>query len=122
MKTPESIRIANRAATARYRKTPKGKAILIRLNRELRRKKKTKLVALFGGRCVDCGYGAHEAALQFDHIDPAQKKFTISGGAGIAKSWDVLVAEARKCELVCANCHAIRTFMQHEDRIKSIAS
>ena len=28
--------------------------------------------------CVDCGYNEHPAALQFDHIDPKTKKFSIS--------------------------------------------
>ena len=100
------------------RRSSKGKTAVIACNRSLRRRKKQKLVELFGGKCIDCGYGAHWAALQFDHLDPAQKKFNISGGAGIAKKWNTLVEEARKCELVCANCHAIRTYMQHEARIQ----
>ena len=100
------------------RRTNKGKKNVIASNRNLRRRKKQKLVEMFGGKCADCGYGAHWAALQFDHLDPAQKKFTISGGAGIAKEWNTLVEEARKCELVSANCHAVRTYMQHEERIR----
>ena len=121
MKTYEEMRAANRAATARYRRTPRGKALAVRLNREARRRKKAQLVILFGGKCVDCGYGAHLAALEFDHRDPSQKKFTISGGSGIAKTWNVLVEEAKKCDLVCSNCHAIRTYMQHEERIQAVA-
>lgn len=118
-KCRECKNIAQKRAARKYQDSPQGKARLNRWNRHLRRKKKTLLVEMFGGKCLDCGYGAHWTALQFDHRDPAQKKFTISGGAGVAKAWNVLVEEARKCDLVCANCHAIRTFMQHEDRIQA---
>jgi len=37
---------------------------------------------MLGGRCVRCG--ATED-LEFDHIDPSTKRFTISGG--LSKAW-----------------------------------
>jgi hypothetical protein len=57
--------------------------------------------------CVDCGYNAHPAALHFDHIDPLAKSFTIAAGWSRAKH--LLEAEIAKCEVRCANCHAVRT-------------
>jgi hypothetical protein len=57
--------------------------------------------------CVDCGYNAHPAALHFDHIDPLTKSFTIAPGWSRAKH--LLEAEIAKCEIRCANCHAVRT-------------
>lgn len=56
--------------------------------------------------CADCGYNAHAAALHFDHIDPATKLFTIA--KGLTRSWSAILAEIAKCEVRCANCHAIR--------------
>lgn len=57
--------------------------------------------------CVDCGYRAHAAALDFDHIDGSTKHFTVAKAVAWApeKVW----AEVEKCEVVCANCHRIRT-------------
>lgn len=69
-----------------------------------RRKTKTRLVELFGGRCIRCGYDRCPAVLQFHHRDPATKSFGIAA-KGMTRKWEVLVAEAEKCDLLCANCH-----------------
>jgi hypothetical protein len=50
-----------------------------------------------------CGYCRCASALQFHHVDPAQKLFTIN--AGVGKALEKLRAEARKCVLLCATCH-----------------
>ena len=63
------------------------------------------LVDEAGGRCVLCGYDECLAALQFHHIDPATKAFSIAA-RGVARSLEAARAEAAKCALVCANCHA----------------
>jgi hypothetical protein len=70
-----------------------------------RRKVKAILVTEAGGSCVLCGYDRHIGALEFHHLDPAQKKFGLSMG-GLARSLERARAEARKCVLLCANCHA----------------
>jgi hypothetical protein len=41
--------------------------------------------------------------LHFHHVDPATKAFTMSVASG--KSLGKLREEAKKCVLVCANCH-----------------
>jgi hypothetical protein len=68
-----------------------------------RRNAKRKLVAHFGGKCTWCGYNKSVAALQFHHQND-DKEFGI-GGSNI-KSYAKLLAEAEKCVLICANCHA----------------
>jgi transposase-like protein len=68
-------------------------------------KVKEMLVAEAGGQCVLCGYARHSAALQFHHLDPAAKSFGL-GVRGITRSIERLRAEAAKCVLLCANCHA----------------
>jgi hypothetical protein len=42
---------------------------------------------------------------QFHHLDPAQKAFALSV-RGLVYSIDALREEARKCVLLCSNCHA----------------
>jgi hypothetical protein len=43
-------------------------------------------------------------ALTFHHINPLFKEFEL-GGTGLCKSWDKLVIELDKCQLLCLNCH-----------------
>ena len=60
--------------------------------------------------CVDCGYKKHPTALQFDHIND-DKEFSPARGACYSK--ERVRAQMAKCEVVCANCHAIRTYRRH---------
>jgi hypothetical protein len=64
---------------------------------------KRALVELRGGACNLCGYDRHLCALTFHHLEPEKKSFVIAGAH--TRKWDVLVAEARKCVLLCENCH-----------------
>jgi transposase len=70
-----------------------------------RRRIKEILVAEAGGACRLCGYARYAGALQFHHLDPAQKRLEFAG-RGLTRSLAVLREEARKCVLLCANCHA----------------
>jgi hypothetical protein len=63
------------------------------------------LVREAGGQCVICGYARNVRALEFHHLDPSTKRLALSGH-GIVVSLDALRAEARKCVLLCSNCHA----------------
>lgn len=64
--------------------------------------------------CTDCGQIFPTCAMHFDHLDPATKKKSVSGLVNGAMQ--TLLAEIKKCELVCANCHAIRTFILRKHR------
>jgi hypothetical protein len=72
--------------------------------KKFRRRKKAKAVEYKGGKCQICGYDKCYAALQFHHLDPDKKDFSI----GNARSWGFsrIQDELDKCLLVCANCHA----------------
>jgi transposase len=72
---------------------------------EWRRRVKRRLVTEAGGRCALCGYNRCVAALQFHHRDPGQKAFALSR-QGATRSFAEARAEAAKCVLLCANCHA----------------
>jgi len=65
--------------------------------------------------CQDCGYNNRPEALDFDHLPGSNKDFVISKIVG--KSWTKIEQEIAKCEVVCANCHRVRTVTrkQHAD-------
>lgn len=67
-----------------------------------RQDKKIKLVEYKGGCCQNCGYKKSNSALEFHHINPIEKDFTI---AGKSYSYERLKKEADKCIMICSNCH-----------------
>lgn len=76
-----------------------------------RRQTKEKLVAAHGGKCLDCGYTGPPFMFDFDHRDPTEKTFGI-GAKGFSRKYEVQLTESLKCDLVCANCHRMRTHKQ----------
>lgn len=60
---------------------------------------------IFGGRCKLCGYKKYFGAMDFHHIDPSKKLFALSV-KGLCYSWETILKEAKKCVLLCKNCHA----------------
>ena len=70
-----------------------------------RRTVKETLIRELGGACALCGYGRYAGALEFHHLNPAEKAFGLSAG-GVARSLERARQEAAKCILLCANCHA----------------
>ena len=93
--------------------------------RPARMERKKRLIMLMGGKCVQCGYRKSAAALDFDHAtssrpcrgrpNPAKAR-TISHllARNSPEAFNLAVAEARKCKLVCSNCHRENTFPGHE--------
>lgn len=62
--------------------------------------------------CTDCGYNKHPDALEFDHMPGSVKLFPVGGN--VTRSRSAVLAEIAKCEVVCANCHRIRTAIRRE--------
>ena len=60
------------------------------------------------GPCVDCKQTFHPAAMQWDHI--GTDKVTEIGTLRNDSSRSKVLEEIKKCELVCACCHAVRTY------------
>ena len=58
--------------------------------------------------CVDCG-NSDIRVLEFDHVRGI-KKMDVTKMVSHAYSWEKIQEEIDKCEVVCANCHKIRTF------------
>lgn len=75
-----------------------------------RAKVKQLAVQYKGGKCEQCGYDSCIAALEFHHLDPNEKDFSISG-KGITRSFEKIKEELEKCVLLCANCHREAHYM-----------
>ena len=61
-----------------------------------------------GVPCADCGQVFPVFAMHWDHLPGYQKVGCISEMVG-SRSRTITLAELRKCELVCGNCHVLRT-------------
>lgn len=59
--------------------------------------------------CTDCGRRFKPHQMDFDHRDPNQKLFNVTSARAMLMQRDRLLAEIEKCDVVCANCHAVRT-------------
>lgn len=68
-----------------------------------------------GNHCELCGYNKCIDALEFHHLDPNQKDFSISD-RDIKLDWEKIKNELDKCILICANCH--RELHAHEKERK----
>lgn len=68
--------------------------------------------------CTDCGVQYPFYVMQLDHLQ--DKKFSM-GRCGIV-SVERLMIEIAKCEVVCANCHAERTFQRTREGSRTLTS
>lgn len=62
--------------------------------------------------CVDCGQKYHYSQMDFDHL--GGKKETIARLANSEASIKTIKNEIAKCELVCSNCHRLRTWERYQ--------
>lgn len=86
-------RICHRAYLTKYRQPKVEYADRIKLERG----------------CADCGIkSVHPEIYDFDHLPGAEKVKSVAALI-TSGSWDALRAEIAKCEVVCSNCHRIRT-------------
>ncbi len=69
-----------------------------------RHKRKLKYIEYKGGKCENCGYDKCPAVLEFHHLDPSKKDFSITSHKS-PKVWELVKPELDKCILFCANCH-----------------
>lgn len=68
------------------------------------------------GPCTDCGKAYPAEFMQFDHRPGEVKRGDISKMVSGTYSWETILAEIEKCDLVCTRCHGDRTW----DRILTI--
>ena len=71
-----------------------------------RQRKKMKLIEMKGGKCLRCGYDKKvPGAFCFHHRDPKEKEFGLASH-GCTRSFEKMVKEVEKCDLLCIRCHA----------------
>lgn len=97
-----------KAAQAKHYQDNKGKYAQSSKNARFRRKQ--KIIELKNKPCTDCGVRYPHYVMQFDHID--DNKIDSVSKLMIKSSWQTVLDEIAKCELVCANCHASRTYQR----------
>ena len=59
--------------------------------------------------CMDCDVQYPSYVMDFDHRDPSEKLLKVSS-VTMFTSFEKLKQEMEKCDIVCANCHRVRTF------------
>lgn len=70
------------------------------------KKRRRKCLSFLGNKCIRCGALDN---LEFDHIYREIKEFDISQGIAKHLKWEKLVKELMKCQLLCKNCHNLKT-------------
>lgn len=86
----------------------------IQIKQDYRSKLRLFLIKVSGNKCSDCGEN-NINSLDFHHIHPEDKEFSIS--KAISHRWDVtkIIPELEKCNLFCRNCHR-----EHHSGIRKI--
>ena len=103
----EERRIYNRAWYAKNTESVKVRTKAS--NKAKRASIRDMLAGMKNVPCVDCGKEYPSYVMDFDHVR-GEKKFNISSAHRDAIAMDRILEELKKCEVVCSNCHRIRTF------------
>jgi len=111
----EKSRALNRA-------NQKKRAAKVRIYEAKRRAERLELVnsIKLAQGCALCGYNEHPEALDFDHLNPSEKRLGI--GSAKTNNLQKLLAEIAKCRVLCSNCHRIETAKDPRVRAKRLAA
>ena len=74
-------------------------------NVEYKQRRIDALKVIMGNKCISCGTSKN---LEFDHINPKTKNFSITTYAGASNQ--KFLREASKCQLLCKSCHSFKTW------------
>lgn len=87
--------------------------------------KRIKALQMLGMQCVHCGITDHRV-LQIDHIKPLLRK---QSGKNYKDTAQQVLQSAAMCQdideiyqLLCANCHQIKTYHDNKEHLQSIES
>ena len=100
---------------------PKNKIIHIARVQNIKRRTMDYIISIKKlGRCADCGFSGRNfpSVLDFHHLK--DKKFNVASFSRFVVSLETVKKEIRKCELICANCHRIRTVKEIRRRRSSV--
>lgn len=78
-------------------------------NKKLKNALRIKMVEYLSDKsCIKCGNNDYRV-LEFDHIDPKTKSIGIAQALHNIWAWDRILNEIKKCQILCSNCHKIKT-------------
>lgn len=101
--------LKRRAAEKRY--YYKNKQLYIDKNKRRKKELAEFIISLKHMPCKDCGILYPHYVMDFDHLGECKKIASVSRMASEHMySKTKIVEEIKKCDLVCANCHRIRTY------------
>ena len=95
-------------------KASKCKICITPIKNENRKKIRDRHIKKFKPDTIECIMGDYSKkthpnfsieAIQFHHVDPKTKRFNVSDMFGVRKEKDI-IAEIKKCVLMCVRCHA----------------
>jgi len=70
-------------------------------------------------KCHDCGNKYHYSQMEFDHVpERGNKNFEINYTSTSGFSIENINEELKKCDLVCSNCHKLRTYKRSIIHVK----
>lgn len=84
--------------------------LAIARTRKARNLKRQFICAVKNRPCADCGIKYPHYVMDFDHRNSNDKIVDISKTLGKNWSLERIKKEIVKCDVVCANCHRIRTY------------
>ena len=64
--------------------------------------------------CMDCGENYPHFVMDLDHRPGTLKKFNVSN-LNLFSSMEEFLDEIAKCDIVCANCHRLRTWTRQSE-------
>ena len=104
-KTKEEEKLYNKAYYAK-------RSVAIREKMDARRKLASEYVCTLKSQpCTDCKVSYHPVVMDFDHLSE-DKSGNVSRMVLSGYTLDTIKREIAKCELVCSNCHRMRTMLR----------
>ncbi|TXH11668.1 MAG: hypothetical protein E6R04_01065 [Spirochaetes bacterium] len=102
---------AHLAKPADYHKQKRKRENRASRKKQIARNREYIASILLDSKCMDCGY-SNWIALELDHRNPTEKHDAVTRMVNDGVMLERIKAEVAKCDVVCANCHAIRTAKQ----------
>lgn len=104
--------MAHRSERAQYSRNTYAKTrdAVIQRQRRNRSERYALIRHLKSEPCHDCGEQFPPYVMDFDHRDPSGKVSDVSQLVKSGASWERVLDEIRKCDLVCVCCHRLRTY------------
>lgn len=84
-------------------------------NQRNRKARRDYILAEKSKPCADCGGSFPYYVMDFDHR-PDEEKMYEPARLSVSVGLDTIAAELAKCDVVCSNCHRIRSAEREQER------